>query len=64
VQRVLPRNRLLSILLLTLYFLAASEIFSDSEDRRNVIALSIEAVVIKISRVKAHRCWASKVYTS
>jgi hypothetical protein len=64
VERVLPRNRLLRVLLLTLNFLAASDIFSDSEDSRNPIALSMEAMVVKISRVEARCCRASKVCTS
>jgi hypothetical protein len=64
VERVLRRNRLLNVLLVTLYFLAASDIFSDSEDLRNAIALSIEAMVVKTSRVEARCCRASKVCTS
>jgi hypothetical protein len=64
VERVLPRNRLLKILLLTLYLLAASDIFSGSEVFKNAIALSVEAMVVKMSRVEARCCRASKVCTS
>jgi hypothetical protein len=64
VERVLPRNRLLRVLLLTLYFLAASDIFADSEDFKYAIALSMEAVVVKISRAGARYCRASIVCTS
>jgi hypothetical protein len=64
VERILLRNRLLRVLLLTLYFLAASDIFADSEDFKNAIALSMEAIVMKISRVGARCCRASIVCTS
>jgi hypothetical protein len=47
---------LLMVLLSTLYLRATSDIFSDLEDLRNAIALSIEAMVVKISHVKARRC--------
>jgi hypothetical protein len=53
VERVLPRKRLLKVPLLTLYFLAASGAFSDLEDLKNAITLSIEAMVVGGSRVKA-----------
>ena len=63
-ERVLPRNRLLSVLLLTLYFLTASDIFPDPEDVRNAIALSIEAIMAELSRVKARSCCFAKACTS
>ena len=51
---VLPRNRLLRVLLLTLYFLAASDMLLELEELRNAIASSIGAIFAEASRVKGH----------
>ena len=53
-ERVLPRNRLLRGLLLTLNFLAASDMFPELEEFINAIASSIGAIVAEVSRVEGH----------
>jgi hypothetical protein len=47
---VLPENRLLSVLLLTLNFLAASEILGAAQECKEAIASSIAAMLAELSR--------------
>lgn len=56
VERVLPRNRSLRVLLLTLYLFAASNISLNPDNFKNAIALSTEVMAVKISHVEARPC--------
>ena len=51
-EPLLPLYRLLRVLLLTLNFLAASDIEEALEDLRNAIASLIGAIVAEISRIE------------
>jgi hypothetical protein len=51
-EPVFPENRLLSVLLLILNLLAASETLGVSQEHRNAIASSIAFIVVEISHLK------------